>query len=89
MSMQDVLDSFWDNRLHDQKEQNFEFLIGKRIPLYCARTPDGEATIIGVRKYDGCFSNLFDCVVTLQYFKLHGGMGTLEMSYNSKDYSEN
>lgn len=88
MSMQDVMDSFWDDRLRTPENERFGFLLGKRIPVFCARTKDGKARIVRVIPYTGLYRNMFDCVVTLECFGMNGNVKTVEMSYNSKDYRE-
>lgn len=90
MSMEDVLDSFWGARLQSepvQKVGSIYDLIGKRIPFWAARTPDGKAKIVSVIPYTGPFS-FIDCVVTLEHFSSNGGVKFTEMSYNSKDYRD-
>lgn len=63
-------------------------LIGKRIPFWAARTPDGKSVILEVRPYKGVYRNYFDCIVKLEAFRANRDRYTIEMSYNSKDYRE-
>ncbi|HET8685609.1 MAG TPA: hypothetical protein VFM18_02955 [Methanosarcina sp.] len=90
MSMEDVLDSFWDARLQSepvQKVGSIYDLIGKRIPFWAARTKDGKAKIVSVIPYNGPF-DFIDCVVKLEHFSSNGDVKFTEMSYNSKDYRD-
>lgn len=89
MSMEDVLNSFWDDRLHEPpKNPSINDLVGKRIPFWAARTPDGKSEILSVRPYTGCYGNFFDCVVLLKARRSSGEWYEIEMTYNSQDYRE-